>query len=37
MKNYLLFMRVIFLLIAEIGNWKTKKPFMMKNYGDQLE
>ena len=24
MKNYLLFMRVIFLLIAEIGNWKTK-------------
>ena len=24
MKNYLLFMRVIFLLIAEIGNCKTK-------------
>ena len=36
MKNYLLFMRIMFLLIAEIGNWKTKT-FYDENYGDQLE
>ena len=36
MKNYLLFMRIIFLLIAEIGNQKTKT-FYDENYGDQLE
>ena len=36
MKNYLLFMGIIFLLIAEIGNWKTKT-FYNENYGDQLE
>ena len=36
MKNYLLFMRIMFLLIAENGNWKTKT-FYDENYGDQLE